>query len=234
MVAHRTAAVRKLASSLLRSQDEERRKISRELHDSLGQYLAHAKMSLQALKRPDATEKETQKFEHLMETLDACLTETRTISYLLHPPLLNEVGLPSTAKWYVQGFSERSGIPVNLVVPNELKRLPDALEIALFRILQESLTNIHRHAHSQSVDIQLELDAEFVTLKVKDYGQGMSSDLLERFTSDGGGGGVGLRSMRERISELGGKFEIQSDKNGTQIKVTAPPVRSGKEIGGST
>jgi two-component system, NarL family, sensor kinase len=157
-----------------------------------------------------------------METLDACLTETRTISYLLHPPLLNEVGLPSTAKWYVQGFSERSGIPVNLIVANELKRLPDALEIALFRILQESLTNIHRHAHSQSVDIQLELDAEFVTLKVKDYGKGMSSDLLERFTSDGGGGGVGLRSMRERISELGGKFEIQSDKNGTQIKATVP------------
>ena len=222
IVARRTAAVRKLSSSLLRSQDEERRKISRELHDSLGQYLAHAKMSLQALKRPDATEKETQKFEHLMETLDACLTETRTISYLLHPPLLNEVGLPSTAKWYVQGFSERSGIPVNLIVANELKRLPDALEIALFRILQESLTNIHRHAHSQSVDIQLELDAKFVTLKVKDYGQGMSSDLLERFTSDGGGGGVGLRSMRERISELGGKFEIQSDKNGTQIKATVP------------
>jgi signal transduction histidine kinase len=136
-------------------------------------------------------------------------------------------GLSFTAKWYVEDFSERSGIPVNLIVPNELKRLPDALEIALFCILEESLINIHRHGHSQSVDIQLEL--EFVTLKVKDYGQGISSDLLERFTSDLGGGGVGLRSMRQRFSELGGKFEIQSDKNGTQIKVTAPLADSAKK-----
>ena len=222
LVERRTAAVRELSSSLLRSQDDERRKISRELHDSLGQYLAHAKMSLEALKRPDATAKETQSFEHLTDTLEKCLTETRTISYLLHPPLLNEVGLSSAAKWYVEGFSERSGIRVDLIVPNERKRLPDALEIALFRILQESLTNIHRHSRSQSVDIQLQLDAEFVTLQVKDYGQGMASDLLERFTADGTGVGVGLRSMRERISELGGKFEIQSDKNGTLIRVTAP------------
>lgn len=222
LVEHRTTAVRELSSSLLRSQDDERRKISRELHDSIGQYLASAKMSLEALKRPDATEKETQSFSRLTDTLEKCLTETRTISYLLHPPLLDEVGFSSAAKWYVEGFSERSGIPVNLIIPNELKRLPDALEIALFRILQESLTNIHRHSHSQSVDIQLELGAEHITLQVKDYGAGISAELLERFRANGTGVGLGLRSMRERISELGGRFEIQSDKNGTLLKVTAP------------
>lgn len=225
-----------LSASLMRAQDEERRRISRELHDSLGQYLASAKMSLESLKRPDATEKESQNLQHLVDTLDKCLTETRTISHLLHPPLLDEIGFSSAAKWYAEGFSDRSGIHVNLNIPHDLKRLSGALELALFRILQESLTNIHRHSHSQSVDIQLELDADKnVRLQVKDHGQGLPSELLDRFRSDGTGVGVGLRSMRERISELGGKFEIQSDKNGTLIRVTAPisdaAKQSGKEAG---
>jgi signal transduction histidine kinase len=214
--------LQELSVRLMQTQDNERRRISRELHDSVGQYLAHAKMSLESLKRPDATEKETQSFEHLLDTLDKCLTETRTISYLLHPPLLDELGLSSAVHWYVEGFSERSGIQVKLnFIPHELTRLPGVLELALFRILQESLTNIHRHTHSQSVDIQLKLDADEIALEVRDYGQGMPSELLEGFRN-GGGKGIGLRSMNERASELGGRLEIQSDKNGTLVRVTAP------------
>lgn len=222
IVEQRTAVLRDLSSKLMRSQDDERRRISRELHDSVGQYLAHAKMSLTALKRPDATEKETKSFLQMMDDLDRCLVETRTISHLLHPPLLDEVGFASAAKWYVDGFSERSSIQVNLDIPDGMKRLPGALELVLFRILQESLTNIHRHSHSQSADIQLELDGAQVKLEVRDHGKGMSPQLLKQFRSDGTGSGVGLRSMRERISELGGRLDIQSDTNGTLIEVTAP------------
>jgi PAS domain S-box-containing protein len=221
MVEQRTVALRKLSTSLLRSQDEERRKISRELHDSIGQYLAAAKMSLAALERPDATEKESRSFLNAMDTLDTCVAETRTISSLLHPPLLDELGLGTAVTWYLEGYSERSGIQVNFKSP-ELNRLPAALELALFRVLQESLTNIHRHARSGSVDVQLELVPDAVRLQVRDHGQGIPPELLEKFRFDGTGVGVGLRSIRERISELGGRFEIESDKNGTLIRVTAP------------
>jgi two-component system CheB/CheR fusion protein len=225
LVERRTTAVRNLSSSLLSSQDDERRRIARELHDSIGQYLASAAMSVAVLKRPDATEKETETFSLLSDILEKCSTETRTISYLLHPPLLDELGFASAAKWYVEGFSQRSGIQVNFNIPPTLKRLSVALELVLFRILQESLTNIHRHSQSRSADIRLKLDAGKITLEVTDYGQGMPPELIERFRSNDGGG-VGLRSMRERISELGGRFEIQSDKNGTRIRVTAPLRRT--------
>lgn len=219
-----------LSLRLMRTQDEERRNISRELHDSLGQYLAHAKMSTQALKRSSATEKESQNLQYLVDILDKCLTETRTISHLLHPPLLDEIGFSSAAKWFIEGFSERSGIEARANIANAPKRLPAALELVLFRILQESLVNVHRHSHSRSVDVQLEFDFNGVTLEIRDHGRGMPSELLERFKSkDGLGGGVGLRSMSGRIIELGGNFEIQSDKKGTLIRVTAPiPESSAK------
>jgi signal transduction histidine kinase len=213
--------LQELSAHLMRAQDDERRRISRELHDSLGQYLAHAKMHAESLRRSDATEKETQSLSHLVDTLDKCLTETRTISHLLHPPLLDEMGFSPAAKWYVDAFSERSGIKVNLNTSHELKRLPDTVELALFRILQESLTNIHRHSHSQSAEIQVELRTDDIMLQVKDYGEGIPPELLERLRSNGGSG-IGFRSMRERIIELGGRFEIESDKNGTLIRVTAP------------
>lgn len=123
-MALRTAAVRKLSSQMIRSQDEERRRISRELHDSVGQQLAHAKMSLEGLKRPGVTEEEAKALGHVADTLDQCLTETRTISHLLHPPLLDEVGFSSAASWYVEGFSQRSGIQVNFDVPRRCHGCP--------------------------------------------------------------------------------------------------------------
>jgi PAS domain S-box-containing protein len=221
LVALRTAAVRKLSSQMIRSQDEERRRISRELHDSVGQRLALAKMSLAGLKKPGISEEETKALGHVADSLDECLAETRTISYLLHPPLLDEVGFPSAASWYVEGFSQRSGIQVNFDIPRALARLPGDLELVLFRILQESLTNVHRHAQTQSVDVRLQAGDSEVALDVRDHGKGMPPELLARFRTNGGGG-VGLNSMRERISELGGKFEIQSDTRGTHIRVVIP------------
>lgn len=230
LVEHRTAAVRELSLKLLRSQDEERRRISRELHDSLGQYLAHIKMSLPALKRADATEAENQNFLHLMGIIEECLTEIRTVSHLLYPPLLDEVGFSSAARWYVDGFSERSGIQTEINIPHEPGRLPVEMELALFRILQESLTNVHRHSRSKSAEVLVIFDAAEIMLQVRDFGQGMPPELLERFRTERAGCGVGLRSIRERINELGGRLEIESDKNGTLIRVTAPLIGQGEEF----
>ncbi|MGH9685526.1 MAG: PAS domain S-box protein [Candidatus Acidiferrales bacterium] len=222
LVEQRTAAVRKLSAEVIRSQDEERRRISRELHDSVGQYLSLAKMTVEELRNSTAPKKEAKALSQVSDILDKCLAEARTISHLLHPPLLDEVGLASAAHWYVEGFSKRSGIQVNLNVSEDLKRLPGMLEIVLFRILQESLTNVHRHAQTQSVDVQIQVGAGEVTLDVRDHGRGIPPQLLERFRSTGQGAGMGLVGMRERILELGGRFEIQSNKNGTLLRVAAP------------
>ena len=211
-----------LSVRLMQTQDDERRRISRELHDSVGQKLVAAKLALGSLRKPTATKKENQDLASLRDALDECVTETRTISYLLHPPLLDEVGLSSAARWYAEGFAKRSGIQVGFRIPPKLKRLPGPLELALFRVLQESLTNVHRHSHSTSVDVHVELCAGEISLEVQDYGQGMPAELFKRFRSGGAGAGVGLSSMRERISELGGRFEIQSDENGTLIRATLP------------
>lgn len=219
-VEKRTAAVRELSSRLLRLQDEERRRISRELHDGLGQYLTHLKIGLEKL-QVGAAEKDAGVLRDLMDAAEKCIVETRTLSYLLHPPLLDEVGLSSAINWYVQGFAERSGVQVKLDIPARFQRLPREHEILLFRILQESLTNIHRHANSASADIQLEVYPNEVRLQVRDYGQGLPAGVLEQFRS-GIGGGVGLKSMRERATEAGGRFEIESDSAGTLIRAVVP------------
>lgn len=216
-------SLRQLSVRLLSTQDEERRRIARELHDSVGQYMAHAKMSLESfIKTPDGNQEHTQSLSQIVDTLDKCLSETRTISHLLHPPLLDELGFVSAAKSYVDGFSQRSGIQVNLNFPGETKRLPSAQELVLFRILQESLTNVHRHAQSSSVDIHVELDGDHITLAVRDFGKGMPQELLEKLRSRGESGGVGLNGMRERITQFGGRFEIESSEKGTLIRASLP------------
>ena len=140
------ASLRTLSVRLLELQDQERRKFSRELHDSLGQYLVGAKMNLAMLGKslPD-----NALIAECLKLLDQAMTETRTISHLLHPPLLDETGFASAARWYVEGFAKRSGIQTSLDMPEDLGRLPSSLELALFRVLQESLTNVHRHSKSQ-------------------------------------------------------------------------------------
>ena len=224
IVEDRTAALRELSSNLMRAQDDERRRISRELHDSIGQDLTGLKFQLVAL--GSAVEKLSPELAVQIEQNDVLVgrlcDNLRTMSYLLHPPMLDELGLRSAVNWYVDGFSERSGIQVKLNIPHKLQRLPETLELVLFRVLQEALTNIHRHAHSQSVEVQLRLGAAEVVLEVKDHGTGIPSDLLERLRSGGTGIGVGLRSMRERVSEVDGLFEIESGTNGTLIRATIP------------
>lgn len=228
LVQKRTAALREMSMRLLHAQDEERRRISRDLHDSVGQSLAAAKMSVAQMTQGSAA-RTPEAFAQLEEVLETCLQETRTLSYLLHPPILDEVGFFSAAKWYVDGFAERSGMRVNLEVPPSPKRLGLPLETALFRILQESLTNVHRHASSTTVDIRLELTPTHVVAEVRDYGQGIAPEVLGHFKSNGTGSGLGLAGIRERISELGGRLEIEPATPGTRVRASAPlPCEAGR------
>lgn len=219
----RTAEVGELSASLLHAQDDERRRIARELHDGLGQLLADAKIGVETVRKFIASERERDKLGEVAGTLDQCSNETRAMSYLLHPPLLDEMGFRAAAQIYTENFSQRSGIQVSIELPSGEGRLipAPAAELALFRVLQESLTNAHHHSRSESVDVYVTIDSGEVALEIKDYGQGMSRQLLERFDK-GYGGGVGLNSMRARIKELGGRFEIQSDKSGTVVRAVIP------------
>ena len=212
-------SLRSLSVRLLELQDQERRKFSRELHDSLGQYLVGVKMNLAML---DSSIPSNPLVAESMSLLDEAMTETRTISHLLHPPLLDETGFASAARWYVEGFSKRSGIPTSLDIPDDLGRMAEPLELALFRVLQEGLTNVHRHSKSPRADVSLRVSRGEVVLRIRDYGKGISRDVLERFRQNRAHGGVGLAGMRERIHELGGHLEMDSDGDGTQILVRMP------------
>ncbi len=212
-------SLRRLTGRLLQLQDEERRKFSRELHDSLGQYLAGVKMNLEMFSRTQPTD---PLLSEAIQMLDQSISETRTISHLLHPPLLDEAGFASAAKWYVEGFAQRSGIEVKADIPDDVGRLPKSVELSLFRVLQESLTNIHRHSGSSKAEIALKVSAGEVVLDVLDYGRGIPRDLLTVFRSNGTNSGVGLAGMRERIRELGGQLNIQSGPTGTGISVSMP------------
>ncbi len=212
-------SLRQLTTRLLQMQDEERRKFSRELHDSLGQYLAGVKMNLEMFSRSHPT---NELLANAIQLLDQSIAETRTISHLLHPPLLDEVGFSSAAKWYVQGFSERSGVEVKMEIPDRLGRLPRSLELGLFRVLQESLTNIHRHSKSARAEVALQAFPEKIVLRVRDYGRGIPQELLSAFRTRGTSLGIGLTGMRERVRELGGHLDIQSSAAGTQISLTVP------------
>lgn len=212
-------ALRKLSGRLLGIQDQERRRIARELHDSLGQYLAGMKIAI------DMLSVRVQNDPLLIECadiLEKAIVETRTLSHLLHPPLLDEAGFASAASWFVAGFSQRSGIPVSIDMPADLPRLPEAIEIALFRILQESLTNVHRHSRATSAEIGVEADAEQITIEVRDHGRGMPPHIIEQIESQGSKLGVGLAGMRERIHELGGTFEVLSNDRGTIVRARIP------------
>ncbi len=214
-------SLRRLTGRLLQLQDAERRRFSRELHDSLGQYLAGVKMNLDLF----ATQRKESLLTEAIQLLDQSISETRTISHLLHPPLLDEAGLSSAARWYVEGFAQRSGIEVNVNLPEDVRSLPKPVALGLFRVLQESLTNIHRHSSSTKAEVALELWQDHVVLKVRDYGKGITPELLENFRTMGTNSGVGLAGMRERIRELGGLFSIQPCAPGTLISVTLPLSR---------
>ncbi|HEV2380416.1 MAG TPA: sensor histidine kinase [Terriglobia bacterium] len=232
---YRTRQYEQVALRLLRAQDDQNRRIGRELHDSVGQYLSYAKIMLtEFINRPDTTEKGMQALSQVAESIDKSLVETRTISYLLHPPLLDELGLRSAVEAFLEGFTRRSGVQVNLKISDMPNRLPYTLELMLFRILQESLTNVVRHSESQSVDVTLKLGKSEVELAVRDYGKGIAPELLKSFKANGQGGGIGLNSMRERTKESDGRFEIESNGQGTLVRVMFPVPAADHQPAGVT
>jgi PAS domain S-box-containing protein len=222
VVERRTATLRRLSATLMRVQDEERRRFARNLHDSLGQYLTSVKMNLDTLSRSAPTEQQAELLSAALESVERSIAETRTLSCLLHPPLLDEVGFVSAARWFTEEFAKRSGIEVKLDLPDATDRLPDLAEIALFRILQESLTNVHRHSGSSSVEISLTVAGNHAVLRVRDFGHGMPLELKEGSDLNGNHVGVGLSGMRERVADFGGSFAIESNAHGTTIIVALP------------
>ena len=219
LVEQRTAALRQLSSRLLSLQDSERRRIARELHDSLGQYLVALKLNVDMLRQSPGRGELWSQSEELM---DRCIAEVRTLSYLLHPPTMDAVGIASAARWYVEGFGLRSGLKLTLDAPDDPVRLPDAIELALFRVLQEALTNVHRHSGASAANILIRRSSGLVILEVRDNGRGVEQEVLDRFQETGAGVGVGLMSMHERARELGGKFQFESSSTGTSVRITIP------------
>ncbi|MGA7687282.1 MAG: response regulator [Terriglobales bacterium] len=214
--------LRELSTRILQAQDEERRRIARELHDGAGQLLAALGMEVATLamereKLSSSAESALSSIESLIEQM---VQDVRTMSHLLYPPLLDEVGLKSALQEYVSGFAQRSGIQVSLDLPAVLERLDREYELSLFRIVQECLTNIHRHSNSKTAQIRIARDGDTLTLEVQDEGGGMAAERLSEIQARGSG--VGIRGMRERVRQFSGTMSIQSDSSGTQIKVVIP------------
>jgi len=214
---------RALSARILELQDIERRKLARELHDSIGQFLAGMKINLSQLQRRDQ-ETGAQNSPLLVEAVelaDRAIVEIRTISHLLHPPLLDELGFYSATRWYAEGFAKRSGIHVDLQLETIAERLPRETELALFRVLQETLTNVYRHAKASSIRVRVAGADDRVAMTITDNGQGMPREVLMRYRS-GHAGGIGLAGMRERLAELGGTFEVDCDSAGTTVRAELP------------
>jgi signal transduction histidine kinase len=213
-----------LSGRLLRLQDEERRNIARELHDTTAQNLSALRMLLSRINDVEVSlpPQASPLLTESLELADRCLGEVRTISYLLHPPFLEEVGLAAALGWYTEGFTQRSKITVTLEVPPEFARLPHDTELVLFRIVQESLTNIHSHSGSPVANIRLDRTPSQVILTIADKGHGMPPEVLERVKAFGSPIGVGIAGMHERVRQLGGRLDLQSSTQGTTVIVTLP------------
>lgn len=214
--------LRELTGRLLLTQDEERRHLARELHDHAGQTLVALSLNFAALL--DAAQGQDPAIINLVaqsqELSDTLSKEIRTLSYLLHPPLLDEAGLKSALKWYVEGFSKRSGIAVDLELPEDSKRLPKAIESVVFRVVQESLTNIHRHSGSPWARIRLTRVTESIQVEIADRGKGIPPDKERERTA--AQVGVGVRGMEERVRQFGGQLEIRSTPEGTTVTAVIP------------
>jgi PAS domain S-box-containing protein len=234
-IAERTEAQRKLHDSekslrqlslrLLQTQDEERRRIGRDLHDSVGQYLVGLKMKVDSLKSAaERTQREDiSELAACSQMIEEAIKEVRTISYILFPPMLEELGLKSAIPWYLEGFTKRSGIKTTFEVSPEFDRIRGDLELALFRVLQESLTNVHRHSGSSTAIVRLSSNGPTVVLQVTDEGKGTVAKDLEFPAHDlMGAFGVGLRGMSERMRQLRGDLQMSSTERGTTITATLP------------
>ena len=214
--------LRELTGRLLSMQDEERRHMARELHDHAGQTLTALGLNLSVLGKAakNLDPKVSKLAAESQQLSDDLSKEIRTLSYLLHPPLLDEVGLGSALRWYVDGFSARSKIKVDLDLPVDITRLPKPLELVLFRIVQESLTNVHRHSGSSSAKINLKLSNDTVELVISDQGKGISSERAHELSA--ASTGVGVRGMEERVRQFNGTFELVSDHIGAKVVVVLP------------
>ncbi len=211
--------LRQLSLQLMRAQDEERRRFARELHDGLGQNLVGAKMLVDTVLLGN---KEDTAALELSKVLNDAIAQTRAISYLFHPPLLDEVGFDSAARWLVEGYAQRMGLAISADFARPIERLPRRVEVTFYRVLQEALNNIYRHSQSAKADVTLRSESGWATLRVKDYGRGISSETLAAFQASGPQTGVGLTGMKERVREQGGQLEIRSDGTGTEIIAKIP------------
>jgi len=223
--------LRELSARLMQLQDDERRRIARELHDSVGQMLAALGMNLAAvgtdLERLTKTAVAVNDSATLVQELSQ---EVRTISHLLHPPLLDEAGLASALRWYIEGFAQRSKIKVDLEFPADFGRLSRESETAIFRTVQECLTNIHRHSESPTATIRIVASGTDIRVEVEDRGKGIPPERQFEMESMGIPG-VGIRGMRERLRQLGGTLDIQSNGKGTLIVAHLPaPVPSSSPV----
>jgi PAS domain S-box-containing protein len=214
--------LRDLSGRLMRIQDEERRHIARELHDSAGQNLATLGMNLERLEvdakhDPARLSKSIREAQDLVKVLTK---EIRTTSYLLHPPMLDEIGLTCALRWYADGLAERSGLSIELNVPDNLERLAPEMELAIFRLVQECLTNIHRHSGSKTAVIRIAREADKIYAEVQDRGKGISQERLAEIQFQGVG--VGIRGMRERVRQAQGELTVDSNALGTKIIAVFP------------
>jgi signal transduction histidine kinase len=219
----RNSEIQDLSRRLLRAQDDERRRISRELHDSTGQLLVTLKLNLAALASSENPAQKQVIIQDATAIVDEMTRQLRTMSYLLHPPLLDEAGLAPALKWYVEGFCQRSEIEVQLDMPPDMERLSRDMELTIFRVVQESLTNVHRHSHSRTAEVKLKTDADRVSLEITDQGAGFSQ--CSRSGAKNGitvPYGIGIRGMKERVQQFGGELIVKSDPSGTSLRALLP------------
>ena len=217
-------ALQTLATRLMHAQDDERRRVARMLHETTAQDLAGLKMLLARLNRTSdrLSDADRALLAESVQLADRSMTEIRTLAYLLHPPFLDETGLLSALRWYAKGFADRSGIQVDLDLPDLLERLPQDVETTLFRVVQEALINVHRHADSPTARIRLRVLGERLTLEIEDRGRGMTSDFVAQLMEGMGALGVGLGGMRERLKQIRGGLEVESGHHGTIIRANVP------------
>ena len=214
--------MRKLPARLLAAQDQERRRIARQLHDTTAQNISAIHMNLARLEREEVSAEAAQILADCKALCDTSQREIRTLSYLLHPPLLDEVGLLSAVRWFVDGLQTRSGIRVTLDAPRAMERLPAAMERDLFLVVQEALLNVVRHSGSDTAEVRVERQATQVMVQIRDAGRGISGAESAGQRGDWAFVGVGIPSMRERLRQNGGELEILSGPQGTTIIGTVP------------
>lgn len=219
---HAEGELHRLSQKLLRARDEERRTVARELHESTSQTLAAIKMSLGRLREalPDNDEVLCKLLQSSVGLTEEAIREVRTLSYLMHPPMLDESGLRSALRWYAKGFAERSALSVQVDIPEDFGRYGQQLETTVFRIVQEALTNVHRYSGSRSATICLSIDDGFVCATIRDEGCGLPNPgLADRRLLPG----IGIAGMRERVKQLNGRFDIESAPGkGTTVRVALP------------